>query len=71
MGPKEGLFAWNFDAWIQGAFEVGYSGPIVYEACTPIYLANGELVPIEMVDARVEMARDFMLDLFKKHGPKD
>lgn len=71
MGPKEGNLSWNFDAWIQAAFDVGFTGPIVYEACTPVYTPNGEQVPIETVDARVEMARDFMLDLFEKHGSKE
>ena len=71
MGPKEGNMSWNYDAWIQGVFEVGYSGAMVYEACTPTYTSTGDLVPIETIDARVEMARDFMQDLYSKYEPKE
>ena len=71
MSPKEGNLVWNYDAWIQGAFEVGYTGAMVYEACTPTYTSTGDLVPIETIDARVEMARDFMLALFEKYESKE
>ena len=65
-----GSLRWNVDAWVQGMFEVGYTGYVNYEACTPTYLPNGELVPIEVIDARVQGARDFMLQLFEKHEAK-
>jgi sugar phosphate isomerase/epimerase len=65
-----GSLRWNTDAWVQGMFEVGYSGYVNYEACTPTYLPNGELVPIEVIDGRVQGARDFMLQLFEKHKAK-
>ena len=70
-GPRDGNMAWNYDAWVQAMCEVGYQGCVSYEACTPTYLPNGRLVPIETIDARVEMARDFMKQLFAKHQRKD
>jgi sugar phosphate isomerase/epimerase len=69
LSPTAGVMAWNFDAWVQAMYEVGYGGYVNYEACTPTYLPNGELVPIEVIDERVQLARDFMLQLFEKHKP--
>jgi sugar phosphate isomerase/epimerase len=66
-----GSLGWNYDAWVQGMFEVGYEGYVNYEACTPTYLPNGELVPIEVIDERVQNARDFMRQWFDKHQPKE
>ena len=57
----------NTDAWVQGMFEVGYAGYVSYEGCTPTYLPNGELVPIEVMDTRVQIGRDYMLQLFNKY----
>jgi sugar phosphate isomerase/epimerase len=71
LSPTAGVPSWNFDAWVQGMFEVGYEGYVCYEACTPTYLPNGELVPIEVIDERVQKSRDFMLQLFEKHAPKE
>lgn len=68
LSPTEGVMSWNFDAWVRGMFEVGYKGYVSYEACTPTYLPNGELVSIETIDDRVQLARDFMLQLFEKHA---
>lgn len=68
-GPKDGNMAWNYDAWVQSMYEVGYEGYVSYEACTPAYLPNGRFVPVEVVDERVELARDFMLQLFEKYSP--
>ena len=62
-----GSLRWNADAWVQGMFEVGYAGYVSYEGCTPTYLPNGELVPIEVMDTRVQMGRDYMLQLFDKY----
>jgi sugar phosphate isomerase/epimerase len=71
MGPREGNMSWNTDAWIQSAFENGYTGAICYEGCTPTYTRTGDLIPIETMDERVEMARDFMLALYEKYEPKE
>ena len=67
MGPREGNMMWNYDAWVQAMFATQYNGYACYEACTPTYLANGRLVPIEMIDQRVQLAREFMQDLFDKY----
>jgi len=67
MGPREGNMSWNYEAWVQAMYEVGYQGYVNYEGCTPTYLSNGRLVPIEVMDERVQMARDFMLQLFSKY----
>jgi sugar phosphate isomerase/epimerase len=69
MGPKDGNMSWNYDAWVQAMYKVNYQGYVAYEGCTPTYLPNGRLVPIEVMDERVEMARDFMLQLFAKYEP--
>jgi len=71
MGPREGNMVWNTDAWIQGAFENNYTGAICYEGCTPTYTRTGDLIPIETMDERVEMGRDFMLAFFDKYEPKE
>jgi sugar phosphate isomerase/epimerase len=71
MGPREGNMMWNYDAWVRGMFETGYSGYVCYEACSPTYLANGRLVPVEAIDQRVQLAREFMLDLFEKYQPQE
>ena len=65
--PKEGVFSWNYDAWVQGMKEVDYRGYILYEACTPTYLPNGNLVPIKVIDTRVDMAGDFLRQLVDKY----
>lgn len=70
MGPKDANMSWNYDAWVQAMYEVDYQGAVAYEACTPTYLPNGRLVPIEVIDQRVQLARDFMLQLFEKHKPR-
>jgi sugar phosphate isomerase/epimerase len=70
LNPK-GSLAWNTAAWVQGMFEVGYSGYVNYESCTPTYLPNGELVPIDVIDERVQMARDYMSSLFAKYEDKE
>jgi sugar phosphate isomerase/epimerase len=67
LGPKDGNLSWNFDAWVQGMQAVGYEGYVLYEACTPTYLPNGNLVPIETIDQRVQMAHDFISQLITKH----
>lgn len=69
-GPRDGNMSWNYDAWVQAMYEVNYPGYVAYEACTPTYLPNGRLVGIEVIDRRVELARDFMLQLFTKHAPQ-
>jgi sugar phosphate isomerase/epimerase len=63
--------SWNYDAWVQAMVEVGYDGYVCYEACTPTYLPNGELVPIETIDERVQLGREFMLDRFDRYAPKE
>ena len=70
LGPKAGSMSWNTDAWVRAMHEVGFSGYVNYEACTPTYLPTGELVPIDVIDERVQMARDYMKQLFEKHRPK-
>ena len=67
-GPNDGNMAWNFDAWVQAMYAVDFQGYVCYEGCTPTYLSNGHLVPMEVMDERVELARDFMLQLFEKYG---
>jgi sugar phosphate isomerase/epimerase len=69
-GPREASMTWNYDAWVQAMFEVGYVGYVNYEACTPTYLPNGRLVPIETIDKRVEVARDYLLSLLDKYDPQ-
>lgn len=70
-GPREGSTTWNVDAWVRAMYEVGYEGYVLYEACTPTYLSNGELVPIEVIDERVQMARDYLQALLDKYEPKE
>jgi hypothetical protein len=65
-GPNDGNMAWNYDAWVQAMFEVGYQGYVCYEGCTPSYQHNGRLIPIEVMDERVQMGRQFMLQLFEQ-----
>jgi len=67
LGPRVGSMSWNYEAWVQAMFEVGYTGYVNYEACTPTYLPNGELVPIEVIDERVELARDYLLQLMSQY----
>lgn len=69
-GPRDGNMSWNYDAWVQAMYEVEFNGYVAYEACTPTYLANGRLVPIDVIDRRVELARDFMTALFAQHEPR-
>lgn len=57
----------NEDAWVQAMLEAGYRGYVNYEGCSPSYLPNGELVPIEVIDERVQMGREYMLHLFSKY----
>jgi sugar phosphate isomerase/epimerase len=71
LGPRAGNMSWNYDAWVQAMVEVGYDGYVCYEACTPTYLPNGELVPIETIDERVQLGREFMLDRFDRYAPKE
>ncbi len=49
--------------------EVGYSGYVSYEACSPTYLSNGRYVPIETIDRRVQMAKDYIEQIFTKYYP--
>ena len=70
-GPRDGNMSWNYDAWVQAMAETGYRGCVCYEGCTPTYLPDGRFVPIETVDARAEMARDFMKQLFAKYQSKE
>lgn len=69
MGPKDANMSWNYDAWVQAMYESNFDGYVAYEACTPTYLPNGRQVPIDVIDSRVELARDFMLQLFDRHRP--
>lgn len=70
IGPKDANMSWNYDAWVQAMYAMNYQGYVAYEACTPTYLPNGRLVPVEVIDERVQLARDFMLQLFAKHKPR-
>ena len=65
-----GAYKRNNGAWVKAMYDVGFKGTVAYEGCTPTYLPNGELVPIETMDERVQMGRDFMKQLFEKHKPK-
>jgi sugar phosphate isomerase/epimerase len=67
VSPQDANMSWNYDAWVRAMYEVGYEGYVAYEACTPTYLPNGRQVPIEVIDERTALARDFMLQLFEKH----
>jgi sugar phosphate isomerase/epimerase len=67
MDPKASL-AWNTKAWVQAMHEVGYDHYVAYEACTPTYLPTGRYVPIETIDARVEMAFDYMTQMFDQYN---
>ncbi|GAG91113.1 unnamed protein product, partial [marine sediment metagenome] len=58
---------WNADAWVQSMFEVGYNGYVNYEACSPTYLSDGRYVPIETIDRRVQMAKDYIEQIFTKY----
>lgn len=60
----------NYDAWVQAMFEVGYSGYVSYEGCTPTYLPNGRYVPIEAIDQRVQIAKDYIEQIFAKYYSK-
>lgn len=71
MGPRDGGMEWNDDAWVQGMYEVGYSGFVNYEACTATYLPSGRYVTLAMIDERVQLARDYMRQLFAKHAAKE
>lgn len=71
LSPTGGGMSQNHEAWVQAMFEVDYRGFVSYEACTPTYLSNGELVPIEVIDQRVEMGRDFIQALFDKYESKE
>jgi len=66
-GPKDGSMTWNYEAWVQAMFAVGYRGYVNYEACTPLHLPNGRLIPMEQVQENVEAARDYLLSLFHKY----
>jgi sugar phosphate isomerase/epimerase len=70
MGPREGNMTWNYEAWVQAMYEVGYQGYVNYEGCTPTYTRSGRLVPMEVMDERVQMARDFMVQLFCRYDWK-
>lgn len=66
-GPREGNLTWNTEAWVRAMFEVGYTGFVNYEACTPLYLPSGRLIPLEQVHENVKNARDYVLALFEKY----
>ncbi|MQY60200.1 MAG: TIM barrel protein [Clostridia bacterium] len=67
-GPMQTM-DWNYDAWVQAMSEVGYSGYVSYEAC-PNYLSNGRYEPMEVIDRRVQMAKDYIEQIFTKYYPK-
>ncbi|MCC7353419.1 MAG: sugar phosphate isomerase/epimerase [Anaerolineae bacterium] len=70
MGPREGNMSWNHEAWVQAMYEVGYKGYVNYEGCTPTYTSTGRLIPMKVMDERVEMGRDYMLQLMSKYDWK-
>lgn len=68
MGPREGGMAWNTGAWVKAMHETGYQGYVNYEGCTPTYTSTGRLVPMKVMDERVQMGRDYMLQLMSKYN---
>jgi sugar phosphate isomerase/epimerase len=67
LDPK-GSLAWNTEAWVRAMHENGYAGYVNYEGCTPTYLPTGRYVPIETMDARVEMALEHMKGLMDQYA---
>jgi hypothetical protein len=49
-------------------FENNYNGYVCYEGCTPTYVPSGRLIPIEVMDRRVELGLEYMRQLFAKHA---
>ncbi len=67
MSPRDGGLDWNDQAWAQGMREAGFNGYVCYEGCSPTYLSNGRLIPIEVMERRVDLALDYMRQLWAKY----
>lgn len=68
--PMGGGLALNDDAWVNAMFDNGFDGYVTYEACTACWQPNGHYQTLEQMDERVKLAREYMEQLFDKHGAR-